>query len=60
MVCEQHSYIGDHSTVRSDNGIIVQETQSATPPLTDQAIGDLATESCQPTTPKFVPEQAAG
>jgi hypothetical protein len=60
IVCEQHSYIRDHSTVRSDNRIIVQETQSATPPIIDQAISDLATESCQPTTPKFVPEQAAG
>tara|TARA_R110002003_G_scaffold2519_2_gene24406 strand:- start:1813 stop:3513 length:1701 start_codon:yes stop_codon:yes gene_type:complete len=60
MVCEQHSYMGDPSTVRSDNGIIVQETQSTTPPLTDQAIDDLATVSCQPATPKFVPEQAAG
>lgn len=60
MVCEQHSYMRDPNTVRSDNGIMVQETQSTTPPLTDQAIDDLATESCQPATAKFVLEKAAG
>jgi hypothetical protein len=64
MICEQHSYVEKPSTFGSNNEVIAQETQMTTSPLEDQAMDgakdDPATEPCQPATPKYVPEQAAG
>ncbi|KAH8723268.1 hypothetical protein GQ44DRAFT_761130 [Phaeosphaeriaceae sp. PMI808] len=64
MVCEQHSYVEEAITFGSNNEIIAKEAQTTTSSLEDQAMSDveddLATESCQPATPQFVPAQAAG